>query len=280
MTTLYRSGETLAGGVRAPHRRALEALHRAGGPFTAESAAEVLGMDLVRTRHLLAYFARRGWLARIRRGMYTPVPLDANVSGEWSEDLWVVADAAFAPCYVGGWSALEHWGLTEQLFRDLLVFTEKRVRQRTQSINGASVKLKVVGGDKLFGTVPVWRGRTRVSVSDPSRTIIDALDDPSVGGGMRHIAGAVVEYFDKGEFRDDALLVDYGDRLGNGAAFKRLGYLLEALNVRAPELVTECRNRVTAGLSRLDPGVAAKGRIVRRWGLRVNADVSDVETWS
>src|SRR5206468_2273304 len=98
------------------------------------------------------------------------------------------------------------------------------------------VRLKVVGEDRLFGTRSVWRERFRVEVSDPSRTIADTLADPSVGGGIRHIGGALAEYL-ASDHRDDQVLVEYGDRLGNRAVFKRLGYLLEALQVDAPELV-------------------------------------------
>lgn len=278
--TISRSEGTKPGGIRAGHRRAVEVLHRAGGPFSVRHAAELLGLDEASGRRLLAYLARRGWLTRVRRGLYTPVPLDANVSGQWSEDRWLAATVAFAPCYIGGWSALEHWGLTEQLFRTVMVFTTKRVRDRTQDLQGLSVRLKVVSPSKLFGTVPVWRGRTKVAVSDPSRTIIDALDDPSVGGGMHHVAGAVAEYFGSKEHRDDDLLIGYGDRLGNKTVFKRLGYLVESLRIPAPDLAAACKQRRSAGLSLLDPGIKAKGRIVRRWGLRVNVDVSDVETWS
>jgi predicted transcriptional regulator of viral defense system len=278
--TLSRLDRTEPGGVQSRHRRALELLHRAGGPFTIKAAAELLDLDEPRTRRLLAYLARRGWLARVRRGLYTPVPLDANVSGEWSEDPWIAATVAFAPCYIGGWSALEHWDLTEQLFRTVLVFTTQRVRHRAQDLQGASVRLKVIPPDKVFGTVLVWRNQTQVAVSDPSRTIIDALDDPSVGGGVRHIAGALAEYFGSEEHRNDALLVEYGDRVGNRSVFKRLGYLLESLEIPAPKLIAECRARRSAGLSALDPSIKSKGRIIKRWGVRVNVDLSDVETWS
>jgi predicted transcriptional regulator of viral defense system len=70
--------------------------------------------------------------------------------------------------------------------------------------------------------------------------------------------------------RDDVVLVDYGDRLANRALFKRLGYLVELLGVDAPELVAACRDRRSAGVIALDPTVNARGRIVRRWGLRDN----------
>jgi len=60
------------------------------------------------------------------------VPLDAARSGEWTEDSWALATNVFSACYIGGWSACEYWGFTDQVFRDLLVFTTRRVRKRLE----------------------------------------------------------------------------------------------------------------------------------------------------
>jgi predicted transcriptional regulator of viral defense system len=227
----------------------------------------VLPVD--RARKLLSYLARRGWLSRVRRGLYVAVPLDARRSGEWVEDAWVVADRVFSPCYIGGWSACEHWDLTDQVFRTILVVTAKKVRDREPVIQGTPFRVTVRSDDKLFGTTPVWREQVRVQVSDPTRTVVDMLDDPTLGGGMRNIADIVHEYLN-GEHRDDGLLVEYADRLGNRAVFKRLGFVLEHLDVEAPALLAACLERRSTGLVDLDPSVDAKGRIVRRWGIRAN----------
>ena len=115
-------------------------------------------------------------------------------------------------------------------------------------------------------------------MSDPSRTIVDVLDDPGLGGGIRHVS-AVLEENLRSEHRDDALLVEYGARLGNRTAFKRLGWLLELLGIDDP-LRNACLARRSAGLGKLDPTVSGTGRIVRRWGLRVNVDLeSRGEDW-
>ncbi len=197
------------------------------------------------------------------------MPLDARRRGEWVEDSWVVAGRVFDPCYIGGWTACEHWDLTEQLFRTVLVVTAKKVRDREPVIQGLSYRVTVRSVNKLFGTSPVWRDQVRVQVSDPSRTMVDLLDDPTLGGGMRMVADILYEYF-RSERRNDNLLVEYGERLGNRAVFKRLGFLLEHLGVDSPELVEACRDRRSSGLVALDPSVDVRGRIVRRWGLRVN----------
>lgn len=269
----YNAGALLGDGISRHNRGVLQTLHRElEGAFDVAHASAALGLSPDRTRALLAYLARRGWLSRVRRGLYVAVPLDARRAGEWVEDSWVVAERTFSPCYVGGWSACEHWGLTEQLFRTLVVVTSRKVREREPVYQGISYRVTVRSPDLLFGTVPVWRGRVRVQVSDPTRTVVDLLDDPTLGGGIRHVADVVFNYLTS-EDRDDDLLVSYGDRVGNRAGFKRLGYILEHLGIDTGGLVESCLARRSTGLVALDPSIRSKGTIVRRWGLRVNAEL-------
>ncbi len=232
----------------------------------------MLELDHDEAGQLLRYLARRGWLSRVRRGLYVGVPLDARRSGEWVEDSWVAAERAFSPCYVGGWSACEYWDLTEQLSRTLLVVTSRTVHQRDVMMQGLPIRLTARPEEKLFGTTGVWRGQTPVQVSDPSRTIVDILDDPRLGGGMRNGADVLGQYL-ASPHRDDALLVSYGDRVANRTVFKRLGYLVEHLGVEAPSLVAACMERRSEGITSLDPSVKGPGRIMRRWRLRINVSL-------
>jgi len=263
-----------SGGISRANRELLAVLHRSfGAPFTVSEAAAALGAADDDARELLGYLSRRGWLARVRQGLYLAVPLDASTPGEWVEDPWIVAAKAFAPCYIGGWSAAEHWGLTEQVFRDVVVVTTRPTRRRDHVLQGMPFVVTHRAEERAFGLRQVWRREVRVSVSDPSRTLVDVLDDPSIGGGIRHVAAVVQEYLDS-EHRDDAQLVAYGDRLGNRSVFKRLGWIAEVLGVGGP-LIAACAERGSSGLTRLDPTVDAPGRIVRRWGLRVNVELAE-----
>jgi len=263
---------TSTGGISGKNRQLLSRLNRQfPGPFSATDAAAVLTLDIGTARQLLARFAGRGWLARIRSGLYATVPLEASVPGEWRADAWLVATKLFSPGYIGGWSAAEHWDLTEQIFRDVLVFTSRRVRHRTQEIQGTVFRVKVISARKLFGAREVWRSRVPVPVSDASRTLIDVLDDPSTGGGMRLVSEMTAAYFEA-DARDDRVLIEYARRLGNGAVFKRLGHLIEVLDVEAPEIVGVCFREKTSGISDLDPTIPG-GVIRKRWNLRVNVDL-------
>ena len=261
----------VSGGIRTKNRALLERLHRATrGPFTADDAAEILDLSLTRTRRFMRYLADRGWLDRVRHGVYVTVPLDAHRSGHRTEDPWIVAATSFGQCYIAGWSAAEHWDLTEQIFRDILVVTATRPRKRTVAIQGTVFKLRTLAQKKHFGLTKVWRGNQRVAVSDPSRTLVDMLADPTMGGGIRNLAEILSEYM-VGEHRQDKLLVSYGDRLANRTLFKRLGYVLETLGLEASQLVEACLQRRSSGITLLDPSIKHRGHITSRWNLSINA---------
>lgn len=270
---------TEAHGISVANRERLEELHRRlKRPFSVAEAAAVWSLDRARARRLLAHLAARGWLSRVRRDAYTTVPLGATSPKQWREDPWLVAAKTFAPCYLGGWTACEHWGLTEQIFREVIVFTTRRVRHRREEIQGTRFRVKVIAEARMFGLVDVWRAQSQIKVSDPSRTIVDLLDDPALGGGMRHISEILRTYFNSASRNDDQL-ASYAIQLGNRAVFKRLGYLLETLGIGSAALSDLCAKRMSAGISLLDPSREPAGPILKRWRLRVNVTLNGGKGW-
>jgi predicted transcriptional regulator of viral defense system len=93
----------------------------------------------------------------------------------------------------------------------------------------------------------------RVSISDPARTLIDMLAMPDLGGGIDHVADCLRTY-QKTPAYDGDLLIRYGEQFGNGAIFKRLGFLANT-HLPSPELGEACRARMTQGYAELDPAL-------------------------
>ena len=113
----------------------------------------------------------------------------------------------------------------------------------------------------------MWRGRVKIHVSDPNRTILDLLADPRLGGGIRSVRDMLLNYL-ASEMKNLELLIEYADRLGNGAVFKRLGFLLEQYGPEELGAIEQCGKRLTKGNARLDTKLPAE-RLVSRWRLWV-----------
>lgn len=253
---------------RLPKGRAqlVRVLAAAGDVVHVDDVASALELDRASAAGRLSRWTEQGWLRRVGRGAYIAASIDTMGSGRVLIDPWILVPALFSPGYVGGRTAAEHWDLTEQIFNDVLVMTAQAVRERRQERDGARFSLKHVDERKLFGTNNVWRQHTRVPVSDVHRTVVDMLDDPAVGAGIQHVADCLAKYFHRAD-RDDRKLVEYSVRLGNGAVFKRLGFLTERLRGGA-ELVRLCEQRLSGGHAKLDPAQDGS-HVVSRWRLRV-----------
>lgn len=251
-----------------PHGRAqlVQVLAASGDVIHVANVANALKLDRKSSAQRLSRWREQGWLRRVGRGAYVAASIDTMGSERVLDDPWILVPALFAPAYVGGRTAAEHWDLTEQIFKNILVMTTQPVRHKHQERQGTQFWLKHIDERKLFGTKSIWRHRTRVPVSDLHRTVVDMIDDPSFGGGIQHVADCLAAYLRR-EDRDDEKLIEYGVRLGNGAVFKRLGFLAG----RTPDgatLALRCEGRLSGGHAKLDPA-QDNPHLVTKWRLRV-----------
>lgn len=265
-----------------PRGRLAAVLSQARQFVGAEDVMTALSVDRKTASKTLARWTAQRWLKRVGQGLYTPIPLDSRATEQVLEDPWVLVPSLFDAAYVGGWTAAEHWDLTEQLFRDILVYTTKAIRSRKHDVHGITFILRHIQPSALFGTRTLWRGQTRVQVSDVHRTMIDMLADPAIGGGIRHVSECFANYV-KHKDANPETLIQYADKLGNGAVFKRLGFLAQSLPDRQgpdrqgpnrQDLVDACRSRLTKGNAKLDPGLASP-RLVRAWRLWIPQSWAD-----
>lgn len=260
----------MSSGISAEGRRQLADVVAASGRFIEPAdAARALDLDSQTAAQRLSRWARQGWVRRVRRGLYIAVPVEAANPAAWSEDPLLVANRVWSPCYFTGWTAARHWGLTEQVFHTTLVRTSERVRSGHVRLLDHDYAVGHVTSDEMaWGLASEWLGEVRLRFASPARTVVEVLDDPTLGGGPRHSAEILEEYLDEHDAQD---LIAAAHQFANRAVFKRLGFLVESLGLDAPGVVDESLKRLSSGVSSLDPGGPSKGRIDRRWRLRVNA---------
>jgi predicted transcriptional regulator of viral defense system len=243
------------------------------GFFTVKDFAELTGKRDTRAAKLLHQLRQSGWVERIARGRYFVIPLEAGADSAWSEDTLLVASQLADPAAVAYWSACHHWNWTEQIPRTVFIQTPQKKLHNTKTVLGVRYRFVRVRADKFFGTIQRSVGGGRAVVTDREKTLVDALDHPELCGGiglvfdMLPTAGGAVNW-DRVE--------EYLQRLGSGAAYKRLGLLVERLEKKIS--IPDRERRIerwythrTGGYAPLEPAGAADGPVNARWRVRLNA---------
>jgi hypothetical protein len=111
--------------------------------------------------------------------------------------------------------------------------------------------------------------RQAVDVEDDAAQISVLLVAPRARPAdwpIQHVADCPAAYLRRDD-RDDLKLISYAERLGNGAVFKRLGFLAERQEAGAG-LAELCLRHLSAGNAKLDP-ILANQRLSSKWRLRV-----------
>ncbi len=233
--------------------------------FTLPDACQILGRPPRPVADVLYQLRRKGRVVEVRRGRYLLVPARAGVEGAWSESIYAVLGSMLdAPYYVGFWSAMSYWGLSEQVPRVAHVVVPGR--KRGFEFHGQRVQFVVMKRDRIFGFVSEPAGPASFLISDPERTVLDGLLRPRYCGGIPGAARALAA---ARSTLDWGKIGRYARHLGVDAVDRRLGYLLELLDIRAP-----LRSRLRKpfrGFRWLDPtGPPVRLGYSRRWGLILN----------
>lgn len=239
--------------------------------ITTKDLAEKLGSAT--SAHLMASrLVKKKWLERLRRGAFLVLELAAGEKPAWSEDPYYIASFLANPHYVGFYGVLNYYGWTEQIPIVTQVVTTKRIPNKT--VLGLRFEFITVAPHKFFGFNKVHRTGHWVHVSDPEKTIADALDNPSYAGGINEIAKCI--YYAKDlEYEK---LVDYALKMKNRAILKRFGYLAEIMERKIPEkTMKRIRENISKGYSPLWPGIKKKGHYNAKWNLLLNIETTKKE---
>ncbi len=249
--------------------------------FTTAEAREVgapLGIGERYLSQLLPSLVAGGWLTRLRRGLYAQAGL---LPGEVSLPPFVVATRLVSPAAVSHWSAMSHHGLTEQIPHGVMALTPRKVvtpsMRRGEKALGAVRHAWKVGGiryeytsvkpEHYFGIEEVWIDtHFQVPITDRERTVLDGFIAPRLLGGMGEVFGVLEEHL---QALDLAKLVAYALRYGKASVAKRVGMVLERLQVPEP-IWAPLAALPIAGFRVLDPTRPAGGPYDQRWMIRNN----------
>jgi predicted transcriptional regulator of viral defense system len=224
--------------------------------FTIQDMKEISGLNNELSKKILFRLEKKGWIERIEKGKYIIIPLEAK-KGKYTINEFIIGSLLIKPYCIAYWSALNYYGMTEQIPTTVFIQTTSRKKKQTIDIFGVKYKIIRVKEEKFFGQRKEWFENIRVMMTDREKTIIDCLDKPQYCGGIIEVIKAL-----KDSKLDYKKLINYAERSNNSGVIRRLGYLNEILilNIEVPQVNT--KNYLF-----LDPTMPHEGPKISKWRL-------------
>lgn len=254
------------------HTVLLKELAERGRLVDTEGALEIggsLGGSKASIEMALARLVKSGLLKRVRRGLYL-----VSSPGMTPLHPFAIGTALVEGGVIGGWSALHHHGLTEQIPRVIEVMGSKRTRsgktegsRRLIEFEGERFRVVTVVLSRMFGVEEQWFGGERARILDRERAVLELFVRPRAFGGLE-TALTILEERQR-ELKLDRL-VEHAQALGAVSVIKRVGWALEKTG--APVSVQPLLDVEAKGYGLLDPSRPARGPWLSRWHLRENLE--------
>lgn len=186
-------------------------------------------------RSAIKRLIKEGMVAKIRNNMYTCI---SGETGQPVANRFQIACSITPTSYISHHTAMEYYGITDQVFYDVYVSSETTFREfgfdgytyHCVSSNGRD------GIDK-----PAFSGG--IAVTNPERTMIDCIKDMDKIAGMEEVVQNISEMKN---LQEKKLLV-YLEKLNNQFLYQKTGFLLSKNKKQlgiSDTFLKECKSRI------------------------------------
>ncbi len=227
-------------------------------------------------RELLSDMTKRGLLMRLKEGVYYIIPYEQNAE-TFMPDWHLIAEHLVnnAKNYIGYYSALQIHNLITQPSLKEQIVVSKQIRPAEIKIKDVPFQFIYHNEKHFFGEKKIWiDSYNKVLCSDLEKTIIDCLFKPDYAGGIVEVAKAI--YTSKDKIKYDILL-EYVKKFDSQAVIKRLGFLLEMLNINT-KIIDDLLNLKTASYVLLDTELPKTGKRNSRWSIQQNLETETIKS--
>jgi len=225
-------------------------------------------------RELLSDMTRRGLLLRLKDGVYYIIPYELNAE-TFMPDWHLIAKHLVnnSEHYIGYYSALHiHQLITQPSLKEQIVVS-RQVRPSEITIKNVQFQFIYHNHKHFFGAKKIWIDNFhKVLCSDLEKTFVDCLFKPDYAGGIVEVSKAL--YTSKKTINFETLL-RYIKQFDSQAVIKRLGFLLEMLNIHSG-IIDDLQKMKTASYVVLDPELPKGGKHQSRWSIQQNLETDTI----
>jgi predicted transcriptional regulator of viral defense system len=228
-----------------------------------------------RISEFLRELIQRELVMRLKGGLYAVIPYNIPAS-QYFPNWHVVAKHLIGndEYYIGYYSALSIFELTTQPALTEQVVVRKKIKPSTKTIGKVRFQFIHKSNPKrFFGFKDKLVDKYyRVNYSDLEMTFIDCLEKPELCGGIVEIAKAMLLAMEKLDYKK---LLKYAIKYEKQVVFKRLGFLLELLEIETP-IIEDLLELRSVSYALLDTTLPKGGKMLSRWRIQINEEKESI----
>ncbi len=236
--------------------------------FTFQDAKKILGTSDASVKNVLKRLKKKNRVIRLHRGVYLFAPMKSGPKGHWSEHAFALVPflVKTKDYYVSFVTAMNYWGMTEQIPRTVYVVLRRQKKPlEAQSSKFIFVKKPRLGEYEKFNV-----SGAEVNLASREQTIIDALLFPQYSLGIEEVTKAIV--YSQKELNWTKLI--FLAKEEKKVVQQRLGYVLDLLKLSK---YSKKLKGNFADFAWLDPSYAKKVLTRdKKWGLKINKREKDI----
>lgn len=227
-------------------------------------------------KELLSDMAKRGLLMRLKKGLYYIIPYELEADS-FMPDWHLLAKHLVreAEHYIGYYSALQIHNLITQPSLKEQIVVSKQIKPSIIKIKNVPFQFIYHNEKHFFGFKKIWIDSFhKVKCSDMEKTFVDCMFKPDYSGGIVEIAKAI--YISKDKIKYSRLL-EYVERFNSQAVIKRLGFLLEILEMKT-DIIENLQKMKTKSYVLLDTELPKTGKMNSRWSIQQNIETETIKS--
>lgn len=237
--------------------------------ITLAGLREKLGGSEGYARLLAHRLVKKGWLERLRPGLFQLVPAARGREGVADTHPLTAGAVLVDPYFFSYGTACFHLGLTEQAFAE--VYLACQDRRRPQTIRGKRYVFVYVSEKRFFGFEETSVLGQVVQMATLERALLDAIDRPRYAGGIGEVSRIAALAAPRISW--DAL-VELLRRWRSSGLVQRVGYFLDLHGADVPGEIRNALLDLVLPNSKIQLGSRRKwgtsGRLARPWNVVEN----------
>jgi predicted transcriptional regulator of viral defense system len=225
---------------------------------------------------LLSDMVRRGLLLRLKQGLFCIIPYDQDPE-TFMPDWHLLAEPLTNGTnhYIGYYSALQlHQLITQPSLKEQIVVAQQ-IKPSQLKVKDVPFQFIYHNEQHFFGAKKIWiDAYHKVWCSDLEKTLVDCAFKPEYAGGIVEVAKALALAKDQIDFDK---LINYTLQFNSQAVIKRLGFILETLNLDR-STIHQLHKLKSNSYVLLDTELPKSGKRISRWSIQQNLETETIQS--